>query len=727
MDSDNDATEVETRTALGAAPSSRSTGVGELARSLPLAKDPQVATIEVSDTSSSSSDDDLPTGELRNAQRDDEEDVVVTEGAELEAHNLAMAARREAKLAAVKESQRWKAATLKVDLNAVHPHFPLPKPPTQLLAHSRTHDAYFHPLEAHQRRMTDAEYSEEYRALNPLREKRRNEQRRRDGTDWSTRWSLEGYNTNAGGGDGAGAAFFPCPEYDGLAYLDGVFATVTGNLVELWQVKERKGATATSSVDDCYRPTGVLIAQSVIGKHEPSHKDGEDLYALAWSVNISTWPFTPLLAVGGKGRAIHIFTVKREGIQLGSVALVYDRTIVGHGGPIVDLKFSPSHPHLLVSASADRTARLFDPTVLRPSLPDEGRSDGKALKDKKSKKKAMAWHGEALGIFANDGHIKPLLSVDIHPRFPFVVTSGVDGKILLWRFPESLRGPTWPADGEDLYRHPPTASVPVPPPPLLDAPFFTSTSIHDGWCDQVLFASHSTAHIFSKAGRPATDALPVSGKEIKLWCPTILDRNAYTPGPQTPTFNDDDPSALAHLLNQRASSFPDGPDRNPISSAYRVYRRIDLDDENALQDRMGLHLLPLEAEDPSAILQTVLFVPTANEPSLYAFRPFGPLPTPTPAPEDRQLSFAEEREERLEALMATGEDRALYDMVPRLRPSAIMDVEAQKVAGGTKQPGKGGEMRLRCVAVQPNGAKWVVGVGDDGLLLIWRRRSEGEQ
>lgn len=56
-----------------------------------------------------------------------------------------------------------------------------------------------------------------------------------------------------------------------------------------------------------------------------------------------------------------------------------------------------------------------------------------------------------------------------------------------------------------------------------------------------------------------------------------------------------------------------------------------------------------------------------------------------------------------------------------------MDVKQQKVATWTTTPaGKKGEMRLKCVAVQPNGAKWIVGVGDDGLLLTWRRRRRGD-
>lgn len=60
----------------------------------------------------------------------------------------------------------------------------------------------------------------------------------------------------------------------------------------------------------------------------------ENLLALAWSVNTSTWPFTPILAVGGTGRIIYIFNVDlvyEESGEVKTVTLRLDRTIVGPG------------------------------------------------------------------------------------------------------------------------------------------------------------------------------------------------------------------------------------------------------------------------------------------------------------------------------------------------------------------------------------------------------------
>lgn len=59
----------------------------------------------------------------------------------------------------------------------------------------------------------------------------------------------------------------------------------------------------------------------------------EELFALAWSVNLTTWPFTPMLAVGGRGRSIYIFVVDfiEERDEQVTMKLRLDRTIVGHG------------------------------------------------------------------------------------------------------------------------------------------------------------------------------------------------------------------------------------------------------------------------------------------------------------------------------------------------------------------------------------------------------------
>lgn len=165
-----------------------------------------MSTIEIAETASeSSSDDELPPDHGR-ANLTDEE-VVVTEGAELEAHNRAMAGRRVARRARVHESEQRKAETLRVDLTTVDAHFSLPKPPTRLRALDHTYATYCHPVEAHQRRLEDAEYAQQYMELRPQHVQRQIEQRQRDGAEWSGMWSLDGYSKAGRGATGVSVGY----------------------------------------------------------------------------------------------------------------------------------------------------------------------------------------------------------------------------------------------------------------------------------------------------------------------------------------------------------------------------------------------------------------------------------------------------------------------------------------------------------------------------------------
>lgn len=68
----------------------------------------------------------------------------------------------------------------------------------------------------------------------------------------------------------------------------------------------------------------------------------EELFACAWSVNISTAPYTPVLAVGGAGRTIEVFLVAQR--PNGEWILHHDRTMPGHGGVGLLLQFTVIDP-----------------------------------------------------------------------------------------------------------------------------------------------------------------------------------------------------------------------------------------------------------------------------------------------------------------------------------------------------------------------------------------------
>lgn len=78
---------------------------------------------------------------------------------------------------------------LQPDYDKVKPDFPLPKPPREIVPED--YASYFHPREARMRRMQNGEWRKKYEALEPVRERRRQEQRVMDGTEWPSYWSLE--------------------------------------------------------------------------------------------------------------------------------------------------------------------------------------------------------------------------------------------------------------------------------------------------------------------------------------------------------------------------------------------------------------------------------------------------------------------------------------------------------------------------------------------------------
>lgn len=209
------------------------------------------------------------------------------------------------------------------------------------------------------------------------------------------------------------------------------------------------------------------------------------------------------------------------------------------------------------------------------------------------------------------------------------------------------------------------------------------------------------------------------GKEVKLWIPLMLDsRWVWT---STPRCYGEQEDGLDRKLSERGATFLDGRDDNPVSGAFQVLRRVDVEDENALGERMGLHLLPTS---PTATLddiaETILLLPLSLTDELYAFRPFAAPPPPPPSSSSTTSQHLSQRAllaSRIAPLLPTGKERLLYEWSPRLRPSSVMSLSKGEKAGK--------ESRYRCAAVQPEGAKWVVVAGEGGGVMLWRRRRRG--
>ena len=55
----------------------------------------------------------------------------------------------------------------------------------------------------------------------------------------------------------------------------------------------------------------------------------EEYHSLAWSIDCSSFPFVPILAVAGEAAVINIY--RNESSEIMAPSFVFDRSITGHG------------------------------------------------------------------------------------------------------------------------------------------------------------------------------------------------------------------------------------------------------------------------------------------------------------------------------------------------------------------------------------------------------------
>lgn len=161
---------------------------------------------------------------------------------------------------------------------------------------------------------------------------------------------------------------------------------------------------------------------------------------------------------------------------------------MGHGGGINELRAHPHDDALFLSASDDRSIRLWDVR--------EG--------------------GRLLAIFGGDprhGHLHHVLTVDWHPRGDRFMSAGIDGRILLWQVP---------LDKYDKYKdmYNSSNSKSHGDPLLIGTPIWSSDpllKIHSRYVDCVRWIDEG--HVMSKS---------VDG-ELVIWSP-ILDNGPLNSG-----------------------------------------------------------------------------------------------------------------------------------------------------------------------------------------------------
>jgi len=152
----------------------------------------------------------------------------------------------------------------------------------------------------------------------------------------------------------------------------------------------------------------------------------------------------------------------------------------GHGGPITCLTVHPSHPELFCTTSRDFTARIYDltcfpiqepnnmhwPPATHPSL--AGPAHGLQMTEPEGE-----GIGQCLAVFVggrSGGHRGAVLSAAFHRSEPLLATCGMDRAVKIWRIP--------PLRGDVLARE--------------DKPLFSTDFIHKARVLSIAWLSHDT-------------------------------------------------------------------------------------------------------------------------------------------------------------------------------------------------------------------------------------------
>ncbi|KAK0354382.1 hypothetical protein LTR91_015565 [Friedmanniomyces endolithicus] len=243
----------------------------------------------------------------------------------------------------------------------------------------------------------------------------------------------------------------------------------------------------------------------------------------------------PLICVAGeKPKQIQIFNVESG---------KHVRSLVGHGAAINDLAISPISSSLLASASADYTIRLWN---LDPAYKDQ----------------------PCVAIFAGEGHRQHVLTAQFHPNGKWIVTAGLDTAIAVWAVPSI----------DALAQHRAHRDGSHPAPLTVYYPHFHSTEVHANYIDTAVFYGDL---ILSRSAKGQSEDLArtttkvkIVPNEILLWKIDGFDSDDDPPtGPPIPT-----PSVWTR------SSFP----HDPRSRGFQRLMTFDLPNTSRFYLRFGL-------------------------------------------------------------------------------------------------------------------------------------------
>ncbi|KFY36543.1 hypothetical protein V495_07807 [Pseudogymnoascus sp. VKM F-4514 (FW-929)] len=181
------------------------------------------------------------------------------------------------------------------------------------------------------------------------------------------------------------------------------------------------------------RPTHAKEGRVQIIQSWTAEGDNAENCSIAWAQREDG---CPLLCVGG---AKGIITV------VNAITGELHQALQGHGGSIFDLKVPRSNAHLLASCSEDTTIRLWSLRKAHQELP-------------------------CVAIFAGEGHLDRVLSIDFHESGHYILSAGEDHVINMWAVPKL-----------------PDESTESEKPQQVHYPHFSTSEVHSNSVDCVQF------------------------------------------------------------------------------------------------------------------------------------------------------------------------------------------------------------------------------------------------
>lgn len=291
----------------------------------------------------------------------------------------------------------------------------------------------------------------------------------------------------------------------------------------------------------------------------------------------------------------------------------------------------------------------------------------------------------------------------MHETLPLLVSSGMDGRIMIWELPPDLLSPSlqFPSRLPPPRPHLPL-STPAPPraAPLLlpGPPIFSTNTIHQGcWVDQVRWNSRHGTEVVSKASKPHVWDREMPRSSIQIWRANVVELLAPPEG-----ITEEGMSMVEHwettkaAVREQRGGFP-VPDANSLDSslAYVVLNEVVLEDRNYIGDQFAHRQETQTRRDGSDGGSVSLALVSTRENALYTFQnPSEPSSVPSTQDPTLEDLFPAERESE-------------FEFHPRLLPEWV----------GDSLPGMA---HFRHLAFDERG-EWLVGVGDRGKLAIWRR------